>query len=89
VDISNIVEISGGDQYSLILDNFGKVYSFGNNLVGQLGIGENISNSFIPIQIPSLSDIVQIGAIGYSSFVLNKFGLVSSFGLNYVFKFIN
>lgn len=40
LDVSfNVVEIACGVFYTLLLDNNGKVYSFGNNKYGQLGNG--------------------------------------------------
>lgn len=40
------MEIACGVFYTLLLDNNGKVYSFGNNKYGQLGNGTKHSENF-------------------------------------------
>lgn len=42
--ITNVVEVSAGERYSLGLDNIGKAYGWGKNNVGQLGIGTVIDS---------------------------------------------
>jgi len=60
--LENIIQVSVGDDYSLCLDDKGKVWSFGKNSCKRLGLNGNDKN--IPILNPSLNNIVQISA-GY------------------------
>jgi alpha-tubulin suppressor-like RCC1 family protein len=85
LNVFDIVQISGGGDFSLILDKLGNVSSFGSNNVGQLGIGnDTIRESSIPIKIPTLSNIIKVRARGLSGYVLTDSGFVKVFGLNYV-----
>lgn len=59
--LSDIIQVSAGNNYSLFLRSDGKVFSCGSNKYGQLGIG-NSRNQNIPIEIPNLNDIVSISA---------------------------
>lgn len=45
-----IIEVTAGHEYTLIVLESGKVYSFGKNSSGQLGNGKNL-NSNIPVRI--------------------------------------
>ena len=91
----NIIQISAGGYFSLLLNNNGNVLSFGENTVnyitfnklknGQLGLGNN-SASTIPYTtiIPNTNNIIQISAGGHHSLLLDSFGNVFSFGWNRV-----
>jgi alpha-tubulin suppressor-like RCC1 family protein len=80
-ELNRIVSVSAGSNFSLILNEYGQVYSVGSNAYGQLGIGTD-DDSNVPILIPELNDIVQISAGGTHSLVLNKYGQVYGFGDN-------
>ena len=73
-------KISAGGEHSLIITNENKIYSFGYNLYGQLGLGDNI-NSPIPQEIPLVFG-ASISAGGYHSLYININKSVSSFGNN-------
>lgn len=67
----NVAKIATGDSHSLALTKDGKVYSWGNNEWGQLGVGNKI-NQFSPRQINSLKkekivDIISAGAISVAT----------------------
>ncbi|KAJ5080116.1 hypothetical protein M0811_14133 [Anaeramoeba ignava] len=47
---NDIIDFSCGDSHSLILTSNSKLIGFGDNLYGELGIGD-INNQFIPFQI--------------------------------------
>ena len=76
-----IKSIQTGNGYSLILTENGEVYSFGNNLEGQLGL-ENIIECGIPTLIPNIVDASQISTSSHHSLILTKNGNVYSFGSN-------
>jgi alpha-tubulin suppressor-like RCC1 family protein len=69
--INNAVSITAGGQHSMALLSNGIVMSWGLNGNGQLGIGENVTDSDVPVTIPSLSGVLLINA-----------GPVSSLGFN-------
>ena len=76
--------VSGGVQYSLILSQDGKVYSFGRNGHGELGLGDSGegTNRGVPTEIPGLSEIKAISAGYQHSLILSQDGEVYSFGHN-------
>jgi alpha-tubulin suppressor-like RCC1 family protein len=86
---ANIVAISAGFNHSLLLDNQGRVYSFGSNDHGQLGI-EKVRIRCIPTLIETFHDgdgliierpqIVAISAGNCYSLLLDSQGRVFSFG---------
>jgi len=73
----------GGDGYSLILTDTGKVYSFGANGNGQLGLGDT-DNRTVPTQIlvAGEGNITSIAGYGQFNYLLDKEGNVYSFGWN-------
>jgi alpha-tubulin suppressor-like RCC1 family protein len=77
----NIIQIAVGDNHSLLLDKNGKVYAFGNNMYGRLGIGDNIDR-YEPTLIPKLKNICQIAAGDSHSLALDNQGNVYAFGSN-------
>ncbi len=74
-------DISAGGSHSLILTNDGSVYSVGENISGQLGLGD-VNSRKRPELIPNLQNIVAISAGASYSLVLNKMGQVYAFGNN-------
>lgn len=82
--------ISSGNNYSMILNNNGQVYAFGNNEYGQLGLGDNM-NTNIPTLIPTFDNLIYSSAekvINIScgeahSLALTNFGQIYAFGINY------
>jgi alpha-tubulin suppressor-like RCC1 family protein len=85
--LTEIVQISAGGQHSLCLDRQGRVWSFGNNNYGQLGLaqtenGDNDIVAIYPTMIPNLNNIVQISAGNRHSLCLDNQGKVWGFGSN-------
>lgn len=77
--LQGIIQISSKGNYSLALSNEGKVYAFGKNNFGQLGLGDYI-DKYYPIPIPKFDNIVQISAGMNGSFMVNDEKRVYSFG---------
>lgn len=75
--------IAAGIYHSLALDSAGKVYSWGLNNFGQLGIGstENSDPTLVGGLIASKT-IVAIAAGGYHSLALDSDGVLYSWGYN-------
>jgi alpha-tubulin suppressor-like RCC1 family protein len=80
-DLENIIQISAGNDHSLCLDTEGKVWSFGGNAIGQLGLKTNVDTS-TPTMISNLNNIIQISGGGYYSLCLDNQGRVWGFGSN-------
>lgn len=79
--ISNVHQVSIGDSHILILKENGTVYSLGDNLYGQLGIG-NHNEKDEETLIPKINNIVKVAAGYNQSLLLNDRGEVYSFGNN-------
>jgi alpha-tubulin suppressor-like RCC1 family protein len=79
-NLTNIKQISVGEEYSLALDNKGNVWSCGDNPYGQLGLGNN-NNSDVFTQT-KLRNVIQISAGGKHSLALDNNGNVWSCGFN-------
>ncbi len=78
---SAIKMVSAGEEYSMVLNSNGDVWSWGSNSYGQVGDGTTIDKN-TPTQISSLSDVIWIsGNRLHSSAVLSN-GSVKTWGLN-------
>ena len=57
----SVTHASAGDGFSVIVDQHGRVWAWGSNLYGNLGLGDTVSRSF-PAQLEALSDIKEVHA---------------------------
>jgi len=80
--LTNVTQISGGQNYSLVLLNGGTVKAFGYNGYGQLGLGNTTTSITTPTLIPSLTNVKQISCGNIRSLVLLNGGTVKAFGYN-------
>ena len=85
-DLSDIIAISAGDQYSLALDNNGNVWAWGLNEWGKLGDGTMLSRN-TPVKVVGnaggyLSGIIAIAAGSRHSLALDNNGNVWAWGIN-------
>src|SRR5262249_26960429 len=76
----NVIAISAGGDYSLALTSDGRVWPWGLNNYGQLGI-VNYTAQHLPVQIPNLSGVTAISAGFYHAMALASDGLYA-WGLN-------
>lgn len=87
-DLSDIVAISAGYNFSLALTADGKVYAWGNNRFGQLGQGLTSDNypRAVPVKNSTgtgiLSDIRMVSAGGWFGMALDMSGHVLSWGFS-------
>ena len=77
----SVKQISGGNDFSLLLTTEGNIYSFGNNSHGQLGLN-NTNDVFIPTLVSNTSKITKILAFDLQSFAMNSFNFVEFWGQN-------
>ncbi|MDH4476045.1 MAG: hypothetical protein QE274_06190 [Verrucomicrobiaceae bacterium] len=83
-----VTAIAGGDDFTLALTSDGKVYTWGNNNIGQLGDGTT-NDSFVPVAVDmtgvlSGKTITAIAAGSSSCYALGSDGKVYAWGSNYV-----
>jgi len=81
--MEKIVDLAAGENHSLALSNNGIVWAWGNNSLGQLGIGDSDTTQMdTPQNVLLLTDIMSIDA-GYAhSLALQDNGTVWSWGSN-------
>lgn len=82
VNLSNVVQVSGGQFHSIALKSDGTVWAWGRNDLGQLGQGNGSTYPPQAIQVPFLSDIVAISAAGSHNMALKGDGTVWLWGAN-------
>ncbi|MCL2140891.1 MAG: RCC1 repeat-containing protein, partial [Dehalococcoidia bacterium] len=81
--LTDVVAIAAGECRSLALKSDGTVWTWGNNLDGQLGIGTTYTDSNIPVEILGLTDIISISTSWDHSLALDIHGNVWAWGVNY------
>jgi hypothetical protein len=79
--LERIAAIAAGGRSSFALDANGRVFSWGENVAGQLGLG-NAEGRTAPTPIPGLEDIVVIGAGGQHAFAVRRDGATFAWGNN-------
>src|SRR5690606_13700737 len=85
------IDLALGARHTMILDNNGDVWVFGDNSFGQLGILEEVSNRNKIFGTPTKIDasyfnnekVVQIAASEYTSYALTENGDVYAWGTDY------
>ena len=76
-----IIRIECGYDYSMCIDINNDIHVFGNNDIGQIGLG-NTSCFQKPIKHPSLSNIIDISKGEYHNFVKTSNNEIYAFGWN-------
>jgi alpha-tubulin suppressor-like RCC1 family protein/PKD repeat protein len=82
MNISDVLSVSAGYWHSLMLKSDGTVWATGSNNLGQLGHPQSTPYSFVPVQVPGLSNIIAISAGSYYSLFLDGDGNVFVCGSN-------
>ena len=81
--LSNIIDISAGNENGYALKSDGTVYAWGHNDLGQLGVGDNSDRS-TPTIIPNLTNVKAISAGDYHTLFLKNDGTVWACGIGTV-----
>ncbi len=79
--ISNAVAVQGGGHHTIWLLSDGTVVACGDNSYGQLGV-PGIEGSGKPVQVPGLSEVVEISAAYRTSCARTASGAVYDWGAN-------
>ncbi|XP_026548213.1 probable E3 ubiquitin-protein ligase HERC6, partial [Notechis scutatus] len=80
----NVIQVACGHYHSIALTKDGRVFSWGHNSHGQLGLGKEVPSQATPCNISSLAGIplAQVAAGGAHNFVLSLSGVVYGWGKN-------
>ncbi|XP_026580225.1 probable E3 ubiquitin-protein ligase HERC6 [Pseudonaja textilis] len=80
----NVIQVACGHYHSIVLTKDGRVFSWGQNSHGQLGLGKELPSQATPCNISSLAGIplAQVAAGGAHTFVLSLSGVVYGWGKN-------
>jgi alpha-tubulin suppressor-like RCC1 family protein len=79
--ITDVVAIAAGYDYNLALKDDGTVWSWGANMLGQLGNGTTTQQNS-PVQVSTLSGIIAVAAGSLSSFAIKSDGTLWAWGDN-------
>ncbi|XP_015266273.1 PREDICTED: probable E3 ubiquitin-protein ligase HERC6 [Gekko japonicus] len=81
-----IIQVACGHYHSVALTKDGRVFSWGQNSYGQLGIGKEVSSQGRPQHVPALDGIplAQVTAGGAHSFALSLSGVAYGWGRNHM-----
>ena len=84
--VSNIIQMSTGEEHISMLDADGSVWSVGNNDYGQFGVGHS-ANSSIPLKMQDtdgsiLYGVREVAAGRYHTVIIKEDNTVWSTGLN-------
>lgn len=79
-DVKDISASKGS--FSVALKNNGTVWTWGSNAGGALGNGSTVAKSIVPVQVPGLENVKQIGAGVFTGYALKNDGTVWAWGLN-------
>jgi hypothetical protein len=82
--VTSFTAIAAGGNHSLALTSSGRVFAWGDNSSGQLGIGTTISSSFpVPVTLGAMITISAIAAGQAHSLALTPNGQMFAWGSNY------
>jgi alpha-tubulin suppressor-like RCC1 family protein len=80
--ITNAVAVMGGETHVLWLMANGTVEGCGNNKQGQLGLGERVALESTPVEVPGITEAVEVASGERHSLVRTANGKVYGFGDN-------
>jgi len=79
--LQSIVAIAAGVGHCLALKNDGTVFSWGENVVGQLG-DNTTADRFLPVKVKEFKDVVSVGCGWHHSLAVCKDGTLWGWGYN-------
>ncbi|WP_158299402.1 RCC1 domain-containing protein [Paenibacillus antri] len=81
-DLTDVVEVAAGEEFTLALKSDGTVWAWGDNGSGQLGDESGLDRWF-PAEVPGLADVVSIAVGKYHALAADANGKVYGWGENY------
>jgi alpha-tubulin suppressor-like RCC1 family protein len=80
---NEVVKVATGGYHSCALLGSGKVWCWGNNMAGQLGLGSSDGDAHpTATLVPGITDVVDVVVGRYTTCVVHKDGKVRCWGLN-------
>jgi alpha-tubulin suppressor-like RCC1 family protein len=80
VNLTNVVSVDGGIYNAAAVKSDGTVWAWGDNSYGLLGNGTSIGQSLSPVQVPGLSNVIQVSFEGGAALALKSDGTVWTWG---------
>lgn len=80
--LSNIVAIAAGGTHALALTNDGRIFAWGSNGSGQLGLGTTTATYTSPVEVTAVTGVVAIGAGANHSLAVLGDGRLFTWGAN-------
>lgn len=81
-NLTSVKAIAAGGYHNIVLKDDGTVWVWGDNSLGQLGVGNTLDYSTTPVQVPGLSNIKKISASEFDTIVLSDNGTMWGWGDN-------
>jgi alpha-tubulin suppressor-like RCC1 family protein len=80
--LTNVVAITAGENFNFALSDDGTVFAWGDNSVGELGIGSSVPDSDVPVQVPGLTGVKEVASGTEHALAVLSNGTVMSWGAN-------
>jgi alpha-tubulin suppressor-like RCC1 family protein len=80
--LTDVKAVQGGELHTLWLTDSGHVLTCGTNSFASLGLGEGVEKAESPVEIPGLSDVVEVSAGERQSLARTENGEVYAWGAN-------
>lgn len=80
--LTNVAEIAGGPAGGYALTREGRVYAWGPNTKGQLGLGTAAVEEQTPALVPGVTDVVSIATVNGAAVAVTRTGRVWTWGSN-------
>eukprot|EP01043_Picozoa_sp_COSAG02_P019289 COSAG02_NODE_923_length_15877_cov_26.660920_5_plen_267_part_00 len=78
---TNVVQVSCGDFFTVVLDGDGRLWSMGRNSNGQLGLGD-VDRRYSPVQLESPTNAVHVACGREHTMVVDRTGQLWTMGAN-------
>ena len=82
-ELTSVIAIAAGSYHNLALTGDGKVYTWGSNSNGQLGLSSTVDDQRRAVQIQNLSPIAAVAAGAYHSIARTSSGTLVGWGANF------
>jgi alpha-tubulin suppressor-like RCC1 family protein len=80
--LTNVVQVSGGEAFSMAVTATGSVFAWGDNEFGNFGVPTPHPSEYSPVQVTGLSGVKQVAAGFEDGLALRSNGTVMGWGAN-------